>query len=110
MGGELAQQALRGLAWHGRFLVIGFASGDIPSFKANLALLKEASIVGVWFGTWSTKDPKAQATNVRELFELVANGKLAPRVTESYSLEDYLRAFNAISERRARGKVVLTMI
>jgi NADPH2:quinone reductase len=109
VGGDLAQQALRGLAWHGRFLVVGFASGDIPKFPANLALLKEASIVGVWFGTWSDKNPQEQVQNLEEIFKLVASGKLAPRVTESYALEHYVQAFNAIAERRALGKVVLTM-
>ncbi len=109
VGGELADQAFRATAWHGRYLVIGFASGDIPSFAANIALLKEASIIGVWWGTWAAKNPKLQMQNFRELGGMIAEGKLKPRVTESYALEDYVDAFRAITERRALGKVVLRM-
>ena len=109
VGGELAQQALRATAWHGRYLVIGFASGEIPKFPANLALLKEAAIVGVWWGTWARKNPAVQAQNVREMAALVAAGTLKPRVTEHYALDEYVKAFAAITERRALGKVVLTM-
>ncbi len=109
VGGELAQQALRGLAWHGRYLVIGFASGEIPNFPANLALLKEAKIQGVWWGTWSERNPADSLRNMSELAALVAAGKLNPRVTESYPLERFVEAFAAISERSAKGKVVLTM-
>lgn len=109
VGGELADQAFRALAWHGRYLVIGFACGDIPKFAANIALLKEASIIGVWWGTWATKNPKLQIQNMMEMAALVADGTLTPRVTESYSLDDYADAFKAITERRARGKVILRM-
>ena len=107
VGGELAEQALRALAWHGRYLVVGFACGTIPKFPANIALLKEAKIVGVWWGTWAAKNPSLQMQNVRELADLIQHGKLRPRVTGSYALEDYVDAFRAITERRARGKVVL---
>jgi NADPH2:quinone reductase len=109
VGGDLAQQALRSLAWHGRYLVVGFAAGDIPQFPANIALLKEASIIGVWWGTWLAKNPKAQIQNMQELGVLLASGKLRPRITESYALDDFKQAFRAISERRAVGKVVLRM-
>jgi len=109
VGGELADQAFRATAWHGRYLVIGFACGDIPKFAANIALLKEASIIGVWWGTWASKNPKLQMQNVMEMAQLIAAGKLTPRVTESYSLENYVDAFRAITERRALGKVILTM-
>lgn len=108
VGGELAQQALRSLTWHGRYLVIGFASGDIPAFPANIALLKEASVIGVWWGTWCAHNPKPAEKNMRELLDMVANGRLKPRVTESYPLDRYADAFGAITGRRARGKVVLT--
>jgi NADPH2:quinone reductase len=110
VGGELAQAALRGLAWHGRYLVIGFACGDIPNFPANIALLKEASIIGVWWGTWAAKNPDAQTRNVEDMAKLMAAGKLKPRVTETYLLDDFRDAFAAITERRALGKVVLRMI
>jgi len=109
VGGDLAQAALRAVAWGGRYLVVGFASGDIPQFPANIALLKEASIVGVWWGTWVAKTPKAHVQNIGELIQLMAAGKISPHVTESFSLTDFVDAFKAISERRARGKVVLRM-
>ena len=109
VGGELALQALRSLAWHGRYLVIGFASGDIPELPANIALLKEASIIGVWWGTWVAKNPAGHIANIKELAGLIANGKLVPRISEKYPLEDYVDAFGAITGRRALGKVVLTM-
>jgi NADPH2:quinone reductase len=109
VGGELAQLALRATAWHGRYLVIGFACGDIPNFPANIALLKEASIMGVWWGTWARRNPQEQISNVAEMAQLIGEGKLAPRVTEQYSLDEYASAFAAITERRALGKVILTM-
>jgi len=109
VGGELAQQALRALAWHGRYLVIGFASGDIPKFPANIALLKEASIIGIWWGTWLVKHPAESEQNMKELFGMVAKGILKPRVTESWPLENYAEAFNSLSNRTARGKVILTL-
>lgn len=109
VGGELAQQALRALAWHGRYLVIGFACGDVPKFPANIALLKEASIIGVWWGTWASRTPDESQKNIVELMKMIDEGRLSPRVSESYSLDDYAAAFAAITERRAQGKVVLTM-
>jgi NADPH2:quinone reductase len=109
VGGELADQAFRATAWHGRYLVIGFACGEIPKFAANIALLKEASIIGVWWGTWAGKNPKLQIQNMMEMAALIAEGTLTPRVTESYSLDDFTDAFKAITERRALGKVTLRM-
>ena len=109
VGGALAEEALRALAWHGRYLVVGFASGEIPRFAANLALLKEASIVGVWWGTWAQKNPDLQAANMRELAELVDAKILKPRVTGTYTLDEFSRAFRTITERRVLGKVVFRM-
>jgi NADPH2:quinone reductase len=109
VGGDLTDQAFRATAWHGRYLVVGFAAGDIPKFSANIALLKEASIVGVWWGTWAAKNPKLQRQNMQELAALIQAGVLMPRVTESHLLEDFQQAFAAITERRARGKVILRM-
>lgn len=109
VGGELAQAALRSLAWHGRYLVIGFASGEIPALPANLALLKEACITGVWWGTWAQHEPDAALQNLVELMAMVEDGRLHPRVTGHFPLERFADAFASLSERRARGKVVLTM-
>ena len=107
VGGDLSQQALRALAWHGRHLIVGFASGDIPQLPANIALLKEASIVGVWWGTWAARNPGLQIQNMSELATLVSSGALKPEVTETYPLDEFEQAFQTISERRALGKVVL---
>lgn len=109
VGGDLAEQAYRSLAWHGRYLVIGFACGEIPRFPVNIALLKEASVIGVWWGTWAGRNPKEALRNMQELAAMVEAGTLRPRVTERYPLERYADAFAAITERRALGKVVLTM-
>lgn len=109
VGGELAGQAFRATAWQGRYLVIGFASGEIPKFAANIALLKEASVVGVWWGTWASKNPDEQWKNMREMARMIEEGRLTPRVTESYALDDYKDAFRSITGRRAMGKVVLRM-
>ncbi len=109
IGGDLAEQAFRATAWHGRYLVVGFASGDIPKFPLNIALLKEASIVGVWWGTWASKNRKLQIQNMQEMAAMIGEGTLNPRVTESYPLADFSNAFAAITERRARGKVILRM-
>jgi NADPH2:quinone reductase len=109
VGGQLAQEALRSLAWHGRYLVIGFACGDIPDFPANIALLKEANIIGVWWGTWASRNPHESLQNMVELAAMIDDQRLTPRVTERYPLERFEEAFSAITHRRARGKVVLTM-
>ncbi|MDX1517317.1 MAG: NADPH:quinone oxidoreductase family protein [Woeseiaceae bacterium] len=109
VGGELAVEAYRALAWHGRHLVIGFAGGDIPQFAGNIALLKEARVVGVWWGTWAMKNPPLQFENLNALVEMLDAGMLTPRVTESHDFEDYAAAFKAITGRRALGKVVLRL-
>jgi len=109
VGGELSEQALRATAWNGRFLVIGFASGTIPKIPLNLALLKGVSIVGVFWGSWASRFPNESAGNFGELIEMIENAKFAPLVTDVYPLDRYAEAFRCISERRARGKVVLSM-
>ena len=109
VGGELSDAALRATAWHGRYLVIGFASGDIPKFAANILLLKEASAIGVWWGTWAAKNPHKHIQNIKELGVMIASGVITPRVTEEFAMDQYKEAFEVITERRAKGKVILTM-
>jgi NADPH2:quinone reductase len=108
VGGDLSEQALRATGWHGRYLVVGFASGDIPSLPINLTLLKEASIVGVWWGPWAARHTKEMLCNMQDLEAMVAEGKLHPRYTESFTLDNFADAFRVITERRVLGKVVLT--
>ena len=109
VGGEIGEQALRSIARGGRYLVIGFASGAIPNFPANLLLLKEANAMGVWWGPWATRNPELQAQNLQAMGEMIGNGLLRPRVTGSYSLDEFSEAFRAITARRVRGKAVFHM-
>lgn len=109
VGGDLTEAALRSMAWQGRYLVVGFASGDIPKLAANILLLKEASVMGVWWGTWAAKNPSLHIQNIKEMEHLIGSGKLSPRITEQFSIKDYKSAFKVITERRAKGKVILTM-
>ncbi|NND68866.1 MAG: NADPH:quinone oxidoreductase family protein [Halioglobus sp.] len=108
VGGDYAEPAIRNLAWKGRYLVIGFASGPIPSIPLNLALLKGASIVGVFWGRFMGEEPEVNMQNIKELWELFDSGKLNPIVTDCYPIDQYEDAFNCMIERRARGKVIIT--
>lgn len=109
VGGDYAEPAIRGMAWNGRYLVIGFASGPIPKIPLNLTLLKGCSLVGVFWGRFTGEEPEVNLKNIEELWELFNAGKIAPVVTDSFPLEQYEEAFNCMMERRARGKVILTM-
>ena len=109
VGGEIGEQALRAIARGGRYLIIGFASGTIPNFPANLLLLKEACAMGVWWGPWAMRNPELQAQNLEAMAGMIASGKLRPRVTGSYSLDEFSEAFRAITARRVLGKVVFHM-
>jgi len=109
VGGRFAEPALRAMAWGGRFLVIGFATGDIPSIPLNLTLLKGLNIVGVYWGAWAAREPQANRDNYVELIAMAERGEIAPRVTETFAFEDFVHAYDSISERRARGKVVLDL-
>ena len=109
VGGDYAEPAIRSMAWNGRYLVIGFASGPIPKIPLNLTLLKGCSIVGVFWGRFTGEEPKVHLQNIAELWELFAEGKLNPVVTDVFPLEKYEDAYNCMIERRARGKVIITM-
>ncbi|VAW06384.1 Putative Zn-dependent oxidoreductase PA5234 [hydrothermal vent metagenome] len=109
VGGELSEQALRSIAWAGRYLVIGFASGDIPKIPLNLPLLKGASIVGVWWGTFTQREPDVNRENTAALFTMVEDGRLTPRITRTLPLEEHRSAFDLLASRSATGKVVMTI-
>ena len=109
VGGDFSEQAFRAIAWNGRFLVIGFASGPIAKTPLNLALLKGASLVGVFWGSWSAREPNESQNNFSELIKMVDDKKFIPLVTEIFKLEDHASAFACIEERRAKGKVILSM-
>ena len=108
VGGDFSEQALRSMAWNGRFLVIGFAAGPIPKIPLNLTLLKGCSIVGVFWGRFTGEEPEVNLKNIEQLWELFEAGKIKPVVTDSFPVEQYEEAFQCMTERRARGKVILT--
>ena len=109
VGGDFSEPAVRSMAWNGRYLVIGFAAGPIPKIPLNLALLKGCAIVGVFWGRFLVEEPEQNLKNIEALWELFASGKLSPVVTDSFPFEQYEEAFNCLIERRARGKVIMTM-
>ncbi|MDH3994795.1 MAG: NADPH:quinone oxidoreductase family protein [Gammaproteobacteria bacterium] len=109
VGGDYAEPAIRSMAWNGRYLVIGFASGPIPKIPLNLALLKGCSLVGVFWGRFSGEEPEQNIKNIEELWELFDGGKISPVVTDSFPFAQYEEAFNCLIERRARGKVIMTL-
>lgn len=108
VGGDLSEPALRSMAWDGRFLVVGFAAGDIPKVPLNLPLLKGCSVVGVFWGAFTGKEPDRNAANIAELVGWLAEGKLDPHVSATYPLDRAVEAINDLAERRATGKVVVT--
>jgi NADPH2:quinone reductase len=108
VGGNYSEPAMRALGWGGRFLVIGFAAGDIPKMPLNLALLNSRDIRGVFWGAWAGQFPQENGQNMAELFELYVAGKIKPMVSASYPLDDVTKAFDDLMQRRVKGKVVLT--
>jgi NADPH2:quinone reductase len=110
VGGELTEQAFRSLAWNGRHLVIGFAAGDIPSLPLNLALLKGASLVGVFWGRSLTEEPADAFRNFVELSGLVREGSIRPRIWREFALEEYEEAFSVFTNRTVMGKAVFRLV
>ena len=109
VGGDYSESALRAIAWEGRYLVVGFAAGDIPKIPLNLALLKGCQIVGVFWGVFATKDPVANMTNSMELMQFFTEGKLNPRIHATYSLKDTPIALQEMMDRKVKGKSVIVM-
>lgn len=107
VGGALSEMALRAMAWKGRFLVIGFAAGEIPKIPLNLVLLKGCSIVGVFWGAFTSKETTRYREGLAELFTWVQNGALVPRIAGTYKLEDASRALREMAARKVIGKLVL---
>ena len=108
VGGDYSEAALRAIAWKGRYLVIGFASGPIPRIPLNLTLLKGCSIVGVFWGDFARREPEEEDKNVAELIEMYLAGTLRPHISDTYPLEQVAEALGVVSQRRAKGKIVLT--
>jgi NADPH2:quinone reductase len=109
VGGALTELALRSLAWKGRLLVIGFASGEIPRPPLNIPLLKGCDIRGVYWGDFTVREPEAHRENVAQLADWAKSGTLSVHVHATYPLDDYQKAFEAIAKRQVLGKTLLSL-
>ncbi|GAA0877395.1 NADPH:quinone oxidoreductase family protein [Algoriphagus jejuensis] len=107
VGGKFTESALRGIAWKGRYLIVGFANGDIPQIPMNLPLLKGCSIVGVFWGQFSKLEAKASFENTRQLIAWIQEGKIRQHIGKTYSLEEAPKALQAILDRKMLGKGVV---
>ena len=108
VGGDLAEPVFRSIAWRGRYLVVGFAQGSIPALPFNLALLKGASIVGVFWGEFARREPKVHAEALKELARWYAEGKVKPVIDRRLPMRELAAAFALMGSRTVRGKVVMT--
>ncbi len=107
VGGSFSEPALRSMAWKGRFLVVGFAGGEIPRIPLNLTLLKGCSIVGVFWGAFTEREPQHNAENLRELMDWLSQGILKPHISATYPLERAADALYDMLNRKVLGKAVL---
>ncbi len=107
VGGLYTEAAFRGIAYNGRYLVVGFANGTIPKMPLNLPLLKGASIVGVFWGAFAMKMPKENMANTADLLQWYSEGKLKPHIHAIYNLEDTAIALNEMMQRKVKGKLVV---
>ncbi len=107
VGGDIAEPVFRSIAWRGRYLVVGFAQGGIPALPWNLALLKGASIVGVFWGEFARREPKANAKALAELAQWYAEGKVKPVIDQRLPMKDLMQAFERMASRRVHGKLVM---
>ena len=108
VGGDYAEAALRSIAWEGRFLVVGFPAG-IPKLPLNLTLLKSCDVCGVFWGAFAARDPQRNAGHVKQLFRWWAEGQIAPKISATYPLERGGEAIAALRDRKAIGKLVVTL-
>jgi NADPH:quinone reductase len=107
VGDKLADPAFRAIGWEGRYLVIGFAGGQIPALPLNLALVKGAAIVGVFWGDFVNRDPAGHHANMAELYAMHAAGKLRPLISERFPLEQGGAAIRHMMDRKATGKIIV---
>ena len=107
VGDDYSEPCIRATAWDGRYLVIGFAAGQIPKIPINLALLKGMKIVGVFWGAWVGMFPQENKKNFEELFSLHSDGKINPEVSDSFDLDDGAQAIAHLKDRKAKGKVII---
>ena len=107
IGGTQGEAALRGMDWAGRYLVIGFAAGDMPKLPLNMILLRSYDVLGVYWGAWVERNPDAHRDNMRQILSWVAGGQLQPHVQAVYPLEQAAEALKAIATRQVMGKINL---
>lgn len=107
VGGEFAEPAFRSIAWRGRYLVVGFASGPIPSLPLNLTLLKGASIVGVFWGDFARREPKANAEMMQQLAGMYAKGQVKPVIDQTLPMSELPKAYEIMGSRSVKGKLVM---
>jgi NADPH2:quinone reductase len=107
VGGEVFSKSLRCIAWEGRILVVGFASGSIPSLPVNLALVKNASVVGVYWGAYGQRAPMVLMGSMRQLMGWYQEGKLKPHISETFKLAEAAKAMEVLMNRKSTGKVIL---
>ena len=107
VGGDLAEPAFRSIAWRGRYLVVGFAAGPIPSLPLNLTLLKGASLVGVFWGDFARREPKANGAMMQELARWYAEGKVKPVIDRAMPMAQLKEAYAHMGSRGVKGKLVL---
>lgn len=109
VGGELSESAVRSMAWRGRYLVVGFAAGSIPQIPLNLPLLKGCSIIGVFWGSYREREPRASEESVNELLTSLESGHLKPLISKVHRLDEAVDAIQALQNRRTVGKVVVAI-
>lgn len=107
VGGRFAEPAFRSIGWRGRYLVIGFAAGQIPSLPLNLMLLKGASVVGVFWGDFTRREPQANQAGMQEMMDWLKVGKLRPHISATYGLDEVANALNDMAARKVTGKVLI---
>jgi len=107
VGGEYAEPAFRSIGWRGRYLVVGFANGEIPKLALNLTLLKGASIVGVFWGQHVQREPELVSAAMQQIFGWIEEGRLRPHITKRYPLEQAAEALSDMASRRVTGKIVI---
>jgi NADPH2:quinone reductase len=108
VGGKFSEAAFRSIAWRGRHLVIGFANGEIPAIPLNLTLLKGASLVGVFWGSFVQREPQNQTKGIAEMLGWMKEGKIKPLISKTYTLDEAPQALRDMADRKVTGKIVIT--
>ncbi len=107
VGGDIFQQCSKVMAWNGRLLVVGFASGEIPSFPVNLALVKGYSVIGVFWGAFTQHEPKVFIQNMQELFTWLVQDDVSVQIQQTFKLEEAVLALNTLNQRQVKGKIII---